>query len=69
MTVTVAYTDLNATIGAVEIGSMISVFLFGIVTLQAHLYYSSFQEDHWSFKTLVRHFLNFIYQVTGLLLS
>lgn len=48
------HVDLNATIGAFQIGSIISVFLFGIITLQAHLYYTSFQEDRWSFKVLVR---------------
>jgi hypothetical protein len=54
MTVTFVYAILNTTINALEIGSMIPVFLFWIITLQAHMYYSSFQEDH--FKVLVRHF-------------
>ncbi|KAF8803161.1 hypothetical protein BYT27DRAFT_7145453 [Phlegmacium glaucopus] len=48
-----AHVDLHATIGALQIGSIISVFLFGIITLQAHMYYTSFQEDRWSFKALV----------------
>ena len=53
----VTHVDLNTTVGALEIGSIIAVFLFGIVTLQAHMYYISFQEDRSSFKALVRLYL------------
>ncbi|KAF8167295.1 hypothetical protein B0H34DRAFT_681285 [Crassisporium funariophilum] len=47
------HVDLSNTIGALQIGSLFAVFLFGIVTLQAHLYYNSFREDRWTYKVLV----------------
>ena len=46
--------DLTDTVGALLIGTLFSVFLFGMVTLQTHLYYTLFREDHWSTKALVR---------------
>ncbi|KIM39529.1 hypothetical protein M413DRAFT_447015 [Hebeloma cylindrosporum] len=45
--------DLSTTIGALQIGSLFAIFLFGIVTLQAYLYYDAFPEDRWTYKTLV----------------
>ncbi|KAF8629793.1 hypothetical protein AX17_005572, partial [Amanita inopinata Kibby_2008] len=42
-----------ATIGALQIGSYISVFLFGVVTVQCHLYIQRFQDDRWGYKALV----------------
>ncbi|KJA18780.1 hypothetical protein HYPSUDRAFT_44952 [Hypholoma sublateritium FD-334 SS-4] len=45
--------DLNNTIGAIEIGSLFGVFLFGIVTLQTFNYYDNYKEDGWGNKTLV----------------
>ncbi|KAF8167294.1 hypothetical protein B0H34DRAFT_9929 [Crassisporium funariophilum] len=45
--------NLTNTFGALEIGSSFAVLLFGIVTLQAHLYFSNFSEDRWGFKLLV----------------
>lgn len=36
-----------------EIGSAISVFLFGVYTVQLYLYYSHFPNDRWQLKALV----------------
>ncbi|KAF8968629.1 hypothetical protein BDZ97DRAFT_1654954 [Flammula alnicola] len=41
------------TIGALEIGSIVAVFLFGIVTLQCHVYFSRFGDDRPAFRVLV----------------
>ncbi|KJA20560.1 hypothetical protein HYPSUDRAFT_787010 [Hypholoma sublateritium FD-334 SS-4] len=41
------------TFGALEIGSSVSAFLFGVVTLQTHVYFSRFPEDRFQFKALV----------------
>ena len=55
MATTTLYThiSLDQTIGALEIGSLFSVFLFGILTLQTYNYYYTFREDGWKTKTLV----------------
>jgi hypothetical protein len=45
--------DLHPTIGTLEIGSFISVFLFGVVTVQTHMYYRRFPEDRRILKALV----------------
>ncbi|KIM37534.1 hypothetical protein M413DRAFT_76952 [Hebeloma cylindrosporum] len=45
--------DLGTTIGALQIGSLFAIFLFGIVTLQAYLYYDAIPEDRWTYKALV----------------
>ncbi|KAF8167296.1 hypothetical protein B0H34DRAFT_10093 [Crassisporium funariophilum] len=45
--------DLNSTFGALQIGSLLSVFLFGIVSLQTHQYFTNFEQDKRLFKTLV----------------
>ena len=47
------YIDLDETIGALEIGSLFSAFLFGIVTLQTYNYYYTFRDDGWKNKALV----------------
>ncbi|KIM37524.1 hypothetical protein M413DRAFT_448339 [Hebeloma cylindrosporum] len=44
---------LDSTIGALQIGSSFAIFLFGIVSLQAYLYYDAFPEDSWKYKVLV----------------
>ncbi|KAF7433632.1 hypothetical protein PC9H_005593 [Pleurotus ostreatus] len=36
-----------------EIGSAVSVFLFGVYTVQLYLYYSNFPKDRWQLKALV----------------
>ena len=46
--------DLGTTIGALQIGSLFAIFLFGIVTLQAYLYYDAFPKDRWTYKSLVK---------------
>lgn len=45
--------DLNPTIGVLEIGSLLSVCLFGVVTVQCHTYFNRFPNDWWLFKLLV----------------
>ncbi|EDR03387.1 uncharacterized protein LACBIDRAFT_331459 [Laccaria bicolor S238N-H82] len=44
---------LENTSGALQIAISISVFLFGIVTMQTHRYYHTFQDDRLIFKFLV----------------
>ncbi|KJA17959.1 hypothetical protein HYPSUDRAFT_79441 [Hypholoma sublateritium FD-334 SS-4] len=44
---------IGNTFGAMEIGSIITVFLFGIVTLQTHMYFERFSQDRIPFKILV----------------
>ncbi|KAF8189355.1 hypothetical protein BJ912DRAFT_379267 [Pholiota molesta] len=45
--------DLNNTIGALQIGSLFGVFLFGIVSLQTFNYYSTYADDGWANKAMV----------------
>jgi len=45
--------DLSDTLGALEIGIIISLFLFGIVTVQTSVYFDRFQQDPWYIKCLV----------------
>lgn len=44
---------IHKTLGALEIGTTICVFLFGIVTVQTYLYFRSFPRDDWKLKALV----------------
>lgn len=37
--------SLDSTFGALEIGTLIAVFLFGVVTLQTDFYFREFQND------------------------
>ncbi len=46
-------TTVANTFGALEIGGAVSVFLFGVVTLQTHIYFQRFPEDRLYFKVLV----------------
>src|ERR1700728_4763763 len=46
--------NLHYTLGALEIGILISLFLFGIVTVQCSVYYDRFPNDSWHIKFLVR---------------
>lgn len=41
-------------LGVLEIGSFVSMFLFGVVFLQAFNYYNMYPDDGWVNKTLVR---------------
>jgi len=46
-------TTLANTIGALEIGTLIATFLFGVVAFQTYQYFSNFPEDRLLFKGLV----------------
>lgn len=46
--------DVDSTYGAILIGVLVAVFLFGIVTLQTHIYFSQFPDDRLVFRALVR---------------
>ncbi|KAF8148391.1 hypothetical protein B0H34DRAFT_802933 [Crassisporium funariophilum] len=45
--------DAHGTLGALSVGVLISCFLFGIVTVQAYIYYTRFPEDQFKWKFLV----------------
>lgn len=45
---------LTNTLGVLEIGSLLGVFLFGVVSLQTFNYYTMYPDDSWVNKTLVR---------------
>ena len=45
---------LTNTLGALEIGALLGVFLFGVVSLQTFYYYTLYPDDNWVKKTLVR---------------
>jgi hypothetical protein len=47
------HVDLSNTLGALEIGSLFAIFIFGIVTLQMYTYYTTFGKDLWYYKALV----------------
>ncbi|KAJ7918940.1 hypothetical protein B0H13DRAFT_2433276 [Mycena leptocephala] len=49
----VASLNLNTTLGAFQIGVLISYVLFGVTTTQTYMYYSRFPDDSWKLKTLV----------------
>jgi hypothetical protein len=59
----------HATIGALEIGVLLSAFLFGIVTVQTFMYFKKFPNDTWMLKLLVRDkycrctFANYIFTI------
>ncbi|PPQ90101.1 hypothetical protein CVT25_012265 [Psilocybe cyanescens] len=50
---TYVHVDLNPTIGVLQIGSLIGVFLFGVVSVQAYNYYALYKEDGWANKALL----------------
>lgn len=41
-------------LGALEIGTLISAFLFGLLTLQTYIYYRKFEHDTQVIRALVR---------------
>ena len=45
--------DINVTLGALEVGVLICMFLLGASTVQAYVYYSRFPLDPWPVKALV----------------
>lgn len=48
-----AHLNVNATLGALEVGVLVSVFLFGMVTVQTYSYYRKFPRDMDWIKILV----------------
>ncbi|KAF9478867.1 hypothetical protein BDN70DRAFT_933052 [Pholiota conissans] len=42
--------SLANTFGAIEIGSAVAVFLFGVITLQAYVYFNDYDDDHIVFR-------------------
>ncbi|TEB19313.1 hypothetical protein FA13DRAFT_1821105 [Coprinellus micaceus] len=44
---------IHNTFGALQIGSLFAIFLFGVITLQAETYYRTYKEDKWWIKVLV----------------
>ena len=48
-----AYVDISATIGALQIGCLFGIFLFGVVSLQTYNYYDTYGDDPWTTKLLV----------------
>ncbi|KAF8173063.1 hypothetical protein BJ912DRAFT_992869 [Pholiota molesta] len=51
------------TFGAIEIGSIIAIFLFGIITLQAYVYFTNFDEDHLAFRALLGLTISVLYEL------
>ena len=47
------FLDLNGSLGALEIGAVLDVFLFGILTLQTYNYYCDFSDDSTFLKCAV----------------
>ncbi|KAF9554668.1 hypothetical protein CPC08DRAFT_821564 [Agrocybe pediades] len=47
------HVDLTDTIGALQIGSLFGIFLFGLVSLQCYNYYDNYSTDGWITKTMV----------------
>ncbi|KAJ6572234.1 hypothetical protein B0H19DRAFT_1231766 [Mycena capillaripes] len=45
--------NVNTTIGALQIGVLVSYVLFGVTTTQTYIYYSRFPEDSRKLKALV----------------
>ncbi|KAJ7851104.1 hypothetical protein B0H13DRAFT_2086311 [Mycena leptocephala] len=45
--------NLNTTLGAFQIGALISCVLFGVTITQTYIYYSRFPDDSWKLKALV----------------
>ncbi|KAF8656017.1 hypothetical protein AX16_002805 [Volvariella volvacea WC 439] len=45
--------SVSLTIGALELGVFVSTFLFGVATVQVHIYFKQFHKDGWLIKSLV----------------
>jgi len=45
--------DVDAFLGAMEIGILISIFLFGLFSLQVFVYYRHYPNDSWHLRALV----------------
>ncbi|CAK5267712.1 unnamed protein product [Mycena citricolor] len=48
-----SFPPLDTSLGAIEIGGVVSTFLFGIVTLQAYYYFRQFEDDSRYLKATV----------------
>lgn len=46
-------TSLNSTLGAVEVGVLLSCILYGVTTVQVYLYSENFKRDAWYLKMIV----------------
>jgi hypothetical protein len=44
---------LDATLGAIEIGGLLSLFMFGLFNLQVFRYYRNYPKDSWALKSMV----------------
>jgi hypothetical protein len=53
MSANISLFDLNGSLGALEIGTVLGVFLFGIETLQTFNHYNRFPKDSNLLKTAV----------------
>ncbi|KAF8195632.1 hypothetical protein K438DRAFT_1826265 [Mycena galopus ATCC 62051] len=45
--------DPNPTIGALQIGVLVSYVIFGVTTTQTYIYYTRFPDDQWKLKAFV----------------
>ncbi|KAJ7108342.1 hypothetical protein C8R44DRAFT_885088 [Mycena epipterygia] len=45
--------SLDATVGALEIGTLVAIYLFGLVTGQVYAYFHRYSNDPWGLKVLV----------------
>ena len=43
----------DSTLGAVEIGVLLSCILYGVTTVQVYLYSENYKSDHWRVKLIV----------------
>ncbi|KAJ7717881.1 hypothetical protein B0H16DRAFT_1610182 [Mycena metata] len=48
-----ALIDVSSTLGALELGVLLSYLLFGVTTTQSYVYYTRFPNDDWKLKLLV----------------
>jgi len=56
----VALVNRNNTLGALQVGGSVVVFLFGIVTLQTYYYFKRYPNDRFWLKLLVSKPMNTI---------
>lgn len=45
--------NLNVSLGAIELGVLISAFMFGLFNLQVFVYYRRYPNDFWFIRILV----------------
>lgn len=44
--------QIDATLGAIEIGGLLSIFMFGLFNLQVLRYYRNYSNDPWVLKSM-----------------